>query len=288
MATVIGDLGRERKPPLFARRPLSRPGDKALVLRKNRRRRAFGARHVLALLALQALFFAGVREAALFVITWDELAIRKVQIVCAKDSLRRTLETYYAVPRLGNILLCDLEAVRAQVRRLAWVKDASVQKIFPSALRITVVERAPFALLERNGLRLADEEGHVLEAVDSLDEYKLPVISDETGFASGFTDKWDAARRCFLSLPPAEKDRLLGLRCSDYGTLELAFKDDPVRVVVGTTAPADELAVFRARRAGWEGRFGPLALANLSFGGRVYLTPAAPAEDDSAQPEKGD
>jgi hypothetical protein len=288
MATVIGDLGRERKPPLFARRPLLRPGDKALALRKNRRRRAFGPRHVLALLALQALFFAGVREAALFVITWDELAIRKVQIVCAKDSLRRTLETHYAVPRLGNILLCDLEAVRAQVRRLAWVKDASVQKIFPSALRITVVERAPFALLERNGLRLADDEGHVLEPVYSLDEYKLPVISDETGFASGFTDKWAAARRCFQSLPPAEKDRLLGLRCSDYGTLELAFKGDPVRVVVGTTAPAAELAVFRARRAGWEGRFGPLALANLSFGGRVYLTPAAPAEDESAQPEKGD
>jgi hypothetical protein len=288
MATVIGDLGRERKPPLFARRPLLRPGDKALVLRKNRRRRAFGPRHVLALLALQALFFAGVREAAVFVITWDELAIRKVQIVCAKDGLRRTLEAYYAVPRLGNILLCDLEAVRTQVRRLAWVKDASVQKIFPSALRITVVERAPFALLERNGLCLADDEGHVLERVDALDDYKLPVISDETGFASGFTDKWAAARRCLQSLPPAEKDRLLGLRCSDYGTLELAFKDDPVRVVVGTAAPAAELAVFRARRAGWEGLFGPLALANLSFGGRVYLTPAAPAEDDSAQPEKGD
>jgi hypothetical protein len=288
MATVIGDLGRERKPPLFARRPFLRPGGKALALRKNKRRRAFGPRHVLALLALQAALFAGLREAYLFVITWDELAIRKVQVVCAKDSLRRTVETFYAVPRLGNILLCDLEAVRAQVRRLAWVKDASVQKVFPSALRITVLERSPFALLERNGLRLADEEGRVLEPVYSRDEYKLPVISDETGFASGFPDKWDAARRCLQNLPPAEKDRLFGIRCSDYGTLELAFKDDPVRIVVGTAAPADELAVFRARRAGWEGRFGPLALANLSFGGRTYLTPAAPAENDSAQPEKGD
>ena len=290
MATVIGDLGRERKPPLFARRPSLRPGDKAPVLRKNRRRRAFGPRHVLALLALQALFFAGVREAALFVITWDELAIRKVEIVCAKDSLRRTLETYYAVPRLGNILLCDLEAVRAQVRRLAWVKDASVQKIFPSALRITVVERAPFALLERNGLRLADEEGHALETVDSLDEYKLPVISDETGFASGFADKWDAARRCLRSLPPAEKDRLLGLRCSDYGTLELAFKDDPVRIVVGTDAPAEDLAVFRSRRAQWEALFGPLALVNLSFDGRAYLRPAEPEPPAEALPQtdKGD
>jgi hypothetical protein len=276
MATVMGD------------RLFLRPGDKAPVLRRGRRRRAFGPGHVLALLLLQAAFFVGLRAAYLFVIGWDELAIRRVHVVCAKDGLRRTLETYYAVPRLGNILLCDLEAVRTQVRRLAWVKDASVQKVFPSALRITVVERTPFALLERDGLRLVDEEGHALEPVYSLDEYKLPVVSDETGFASGFTEKWEAARRCLRSLPPAETARLAGVRCSDYGTLELAFRDDPVRIVVGAAAPAADLAVFRARRAEWEGLFGPLALANLSFGGRAVLLPAPPAEDGAPQSDKGD
>lgn len=288
MATVIGDLGRERKPPLFARRLFLRPGDKALVVRKGRRRRAFGPGHVLALLALQAVIFVGLRAAYLFVITWDELRIREVRIVCAKDGLRTTLQTFYATPHLGNILLCDLETVRLQVRRLAWVKDASVQKVFPSALRITVAERTPFAVIERGGLFLTDEEGHVLEPVFSPDEYPLPVISDETGFATDFAEKWDAARRCLLGLPPAEKGRLAGVRCSDFGSLELAFKDDPVRIVVGTATPAAELAVFRSRRAEWEGRFGPLALANLSFGGRVFLTPATPAGNDAPQPAKGD
>jgi hypothetical protein len=243
---------------------------------------------VIALIALQAAIFVAVREAYLFLITWDELAIRRVQVVCAKDNLRQALERHFAVPRLGNILLCDLQAVRAQVRRLAWVKDASVQKVFPSGLRITVIERTPFALLERDGLRLADEDGHVLEPVDSPDEYRLPVVSDESGFSAGFPEKWEAARRCVQSLPQAERDRLLGVRCSDYGTLELAFREDPVRIVVGAAAPADELAVFRARRAEWEDRFGPLALANLSFAGRAYLTPAAPAADDTAQLDKGD
>jgi POTRA domain, FtsQ-type len=288
MATVITDLGRERRPPLFARRLFFGPGEKALALKKSRRRRVFRVRHVLFLLALQAGFFLALREAYLFLITWDELAISKVKVVCAKDSLRQTIENYYAVPRLGNILLCDLEAVRMQVRGLAWVKDASVQKVFPSGLRITVVERTPFALLERDGLRLADEEGHALEPVYSLDEYALPVISDETGFASGFTEKWEAASRCYKSLPQVEQNRLLGIRCSDFGTLELAFKDDPVRVVVSTAAPAEGLAAFRARRAEWEGLFGPLALANMGFDGRVFLRPAEPVADDLAQPDKGD
>ena len=288
MATIISDLGRERKPPLFARRLFLRPGEKSLILQKNRRRRVFRVRHVVLLLALQAAFFMAVREAYLFLITWDELAIRKVQVVCAKDNLRETIENYFTVPRLGNILLCDLEAVRSQVRRLAWVKDASVQKVFPSTVRVSVVERSAFALLERDGLRLADEDGHALEPVFALDEFALPVISDETGFASGFYEKWDAASRCFKSLPQAEKNRLAGIRCNDYGTLELAFKNDPVRVIVGSAAPAEQLAAFRARRAEWEGRFGPLALANMSFEGRVYLRPAEPAGDDLAQPDKGD
>jgi len=288
MATTVGELGQERKRPLFARRLFLRPGEKALAIQKNRRRRALRVRHVLALLALQAAFFLALREAYLFLITWDELAIRKVTVVCAKDNLRQTLESYFAVPRLGNILLCDLEAVRTQVRRLAWVKDASVQKVFPSGLRISVVERTAFALLERDGLRLADEEGRALEPVYSLEEYRLPVISDETGFASGFTDKWQAASRCLASLPPAERGRLLGIRTSDFGTLELAFKDDPVRVVVSPASPAADLGAFRARRAEWEALFGPLALVNMSFDGRAYLRPAEPAGDDLPQPDKGD
>ncbi|HSA97280.1 MAG TPA: hypothetical protein VLJ16_14595, partial [Acidobacteriota bacterium] len=70
----------------------------------------------------------------------------------------------------------------------------------------------------------------------------------------------------------------------------LAFRDDPVRVVVGTAAPAEALAAFRARRAEWEGLFGPLALVNLSFDGRAYLRPAEPEPpaEDLPHTDKGD
>jgi cell division septal protein FtsQ len=289
MATAIGDLGRERKRPLFARRPLLRPGERDLPLQKNRRRRVLRTKHVLALLALQAAFFVGLRETYLFLITWDTLAIRKVDVVCAKDNLRRALEAHFATPRLGNILLCDLAALRADIRRLAWVRDASIQKVFPATLRITVIPRTPFALLERDGLWLADEEGHVLEPVDALDEYALPVFSDEAGFASGFFDKWAAAGRCLQSLPADERARLTGVRTDDYGGLELAFEDDPVRVVVGRVSAAEDLARFRSRRAAWEEFAGPLAVVDMSFDGRVFLTaaPPPPAGDAGRQTDPG-
>jgi cell division septal protein FtsQ len=279
MATVIGELGREKNGPLFARRPFRRPGERDLPLQKNRRHRTLRLRHVLFLLGLQAGFFLAVRGAYLFLITWDQLAIRKVAVVCAKDDLRQALENHFAVPRLGNILLCDLQTLRGDIRRLAWVKDVSIQKVFPSQLRLTVVERTPFAVIERNGLWLADKEGRVLERVYSLEEYRLPVISDESGFASNFLEKWEAAGRCLEALPRPEFDRLAGVRCGDYGSLELIFKDDPVRVVVDAGSPAESLALFRSRRPEWERLFGPLASVDMSYDGRIYLKAAEPAGD---------
>lgn len=289
MATAIGDLGRERKRPLFARRALLRPGERDLPIQKNRRRRILRAKHVLALLGLQAAFFVGVRETYLFLITWDYLVIRKVEVVCAKPDLRQALQAHFAAPRLGNILLCDLAGLRSDIRRLAWVKDAGVQKVFPATLRVAVIERTPFALLERGGrLFLADEAGHVLEPVYALDEYALPVFSDEAGFAAGFFDKWAAAGLCYRSLPPAEQARLAGIRADDYGALTLAFKDDPVRIVVGRVSPAGDLARFRSRRAAWEAQAGPLAVVDMSCAGRVFLTAAAPpAGDPAPQPDQG-
>ena len=271
MATAIGDLGREKSGPLFARRPFLRPGERDLPLQKNKRRRALRLKHVLVLLGLQAGFFLAVRGAYLFLITWDQLTIRKVEVVCAKDNLRQILENHFAVPRLGNILLCDIQALRGDIRRLAWVKDVSIQKVFPSELRITVVARTPFAVLERDGLLLADEEGRVLERVYSLEEYRLPVISDENGFASNFLEKWEAAGRCLETLPRAERDHLAGVRCGDYGSLELLFKDDPVRLVVDRESPAESLALFRRRRPEWERLFGPLAVVNMCYDSRIYL-----------------
>ena len=279
MATLIGELGREKRGPLFARRPSFTAGERDISLQKNRRRRSLRLKHVLLMVGLQAGFFLAVREAYLFLITWDHLTIRKVDIVCAKDNLRQTLQDHFAVPRLGTILLCDLQALSRDIQRLAWVKNVSIQKVFPSSLRITVVERTPFALLERDGLVLADEEGRALEKVYSLEEYALPVVSDENGFASGFFEKWEAASLCLKSLPPAERARVAGVRCGDYGTLELLFKDDPVRIILSRESPADSLALFRSRRPEWEHLFGPLAVVNMSFAGRVYLRAEEPAGD---------
>ncbi len=62
--------------------------------------------------------------------------------------------------------LVDLDAMRAELLALSWVKDARVSRQLPDTLRIDVVERTPHAALQKPGrLVLIDETGAELEPV---------------------------------------------------------------------------------------------------------------------------
>lgn len=91
-------------------------------------------------------------------------------------------------PRLGvyaaalegptnSMLLVDLHAVRARLRALPWVADASVARRLPDTLLVTVVERRPVALWQyRQHLTVIDRTGRPLTA-DRLDRFAaLPLV----------------------------------------------------------------------------------------------------------------
>ncbi len=288
MATYIdrlysnGGAESDPGPDSFAR------GRRSLPMQKSRARRRLRPWHILGLLVLQAAFFLGVREAYLFVIDWEELNIKTVDVHCGKASVKTALEQYFASARPGNILLVDLGVIRDRVNRLGWVKDVRVQKVLPSTLRLDVVEREPFALLSFAGLKLVDRDGVAMEPVFSPDEYPLTVISDEGKFIENFRDKWQAARTCLESLPAGEKQRLAEIRCSDYGTLSLMFRDDPTRIVVSAARPAADLAFYRQREAEWKKDYGPLEYADTSSLARVYVKAAPPAPEGTEGTEGTD
>lgn len=62
--------------------------------------------------------------------------------------------------------LVDIDALRAELMQLSWVKDARVSRQLPDTLVIDIVERKAHAVLRMPGrLALIDETGHVLEQV---------------------------------------------------------------------------------------------------------------------------
>ncbi len=86
----------------------------------------------------------------------------------------------------------------------------------------------------------------------------------------------------------AESARLATIRCGDFGTMELRFKDDPVRIIVGRRVRGRGPGPVPEQPDRWEGLFGPLALVNMGFDGRIYVRAAEPAGDDVPQPDQGD
>ena len=72
----------------------------------------------------------------------------------------------------------DLDALRAHVMTLSWVKDARVSRQLPDRIVVDIVERTPHAVLREPGkLVLIDETGHELEPVSPAKAKGMLLIS---------------------------------------------------------------------------------------------------------------
>jgi len=223
------------------------------------------------------ILFAGTSfalcKAYLFLISWDKLTIQSVQVVCNRPALKRQLDLAFEEKSLGNILLCDIDGLRMQVRAFVWVKEARIQKVFPNSLRVEITERTPRALIQGYSLTLIDEEGVELEHPASADAFGLPILADENGFRDGRRDKLDLAWKCLDELAPEEKAQVAGLDLTNPGTVDLRFRDNSVWIRLGDRGFGEKVRLYGERKAGWENEFGDLEYVDLRFDGRVYLKP---------------
>jgi cell division protein FtsQ len=79
-----------------------------------------------------------------------------------------------------SLVRFDSRAVRERIERLPWVNTAEVSRVFPGRIRITISERAPFAVWLRGPqAHLIDRTGRVLSAVSPGAVIDLPRISGE-------------------------------------------------------------------------------------------------------------
>ena len=278
MATYLehSPLAAKGAPPDSARVFQRRHG--AAAVKGGRRKRVLRVGHVLALTLFVAGLFFALNRAYLFLISWEELTVRRIELSGGRDSVREALKAFLRTRPIGNILLCDISNLQRQLRSNPWVRDARIQKVFPATLKIEIEERQPLALLEKDGLALVDAEGTALERPAAADSWPgLPVVRDEAGFRDNFWVKWRAAAACLAALTPAERARLAVLECSDDGRLCLEFREDPVRLILDGTAVRERLDRFAACRADLEARLGPLEYADLRLGDRIVVRPRDPA-----------
>ena len=92
-----------------------------------------------------------------------------------------------------NLLTVPMDARRAQLESLPWVEHATVMRLLPDRVRVSIVERTPVAFVRQGGeIALVDAHGVLLDlAPDSDHGYSFPVV---TGIAAQDPASTRAAR----------------------------------------------------------------------------------------------
>ena len=76
------------------------------------------------------------------------------------------------------ILSINLTEKRLQIEQLGWVESAYLERLLPSTLRLTIIERTPIALLQTtDGHQLIDDNGAIIMGAAPEAFTHLPVVS---------------------------------------------------------------------------------------------------------------
>ncbi len=104
----------------------------------------------------------------------------------------------------SSLLFLDAEAARTRLEGLAWIKRATVQKLYPDRLDIQVVEREGFALWQKDGkINVIARDGTVIAPYSDDPRYiRLPIVVGD-GAEKNVTEIVEA-----LSLVPGVRDQV--------------------------------------------------------------------------------
>ena len=90
-------------------------------------------------------------------------AIENVKITGQSETSEVDVLSALDIGTYPSLLTLDLEAAKARIEALPWVKEATLKKLFPDTVEIAVSERDPYATWQHDGvLSLVDRAGKVI------------------------------------------------------------------------------------------------------------------------------
>lgn len=165
---------------------------------------------------------------------------------------------------------------RQQLLAIQWVKDARVSKIWPNAVRVVVLERAPVALVPLAGgeaVRMIDADGILLE-YRSTGNDGLPVMT-------GIDAEMDLRARqdrvnLFMAVMDACSAQRLSERVSEINVADLEnalvlakHKGRLLRLEMGNDHLRHRVEMFLNGIDSWQSALGPLKSVNLRLEGQI-------------------
>lgn len=175
----------------------------------------------------------------------------------------------------ANILMLDLEEVRAKLLLSAWVAEVEVERILPSTLKLVIRERLPVAVAVLDDLYLLASDGTMLDQLSP--RYHTEKLILARGLRDG--DGLSPARAALAGRLSAEL--ITDERLADLVS-ELDVRDGRDSVRLSLRAPAltvlvhGDTMIARLLEVvplldGIERHYAELAVVDLRFEGRAYL-----------------
>lgn len=95
------------------------------------------------------------------------LVVREILVSGRHETGRAALLDAVGLVRGAPILDFDVDAARARIEAMPWIRTASVRRALPDTVVVEVVERRPLALWQQDGaFHLIDHDGHVIADKD--------------------------------------------------------------------------------------------------------------------------
>lgn len=142
------------------------------------------------------------------------------------------------LPRLqGNFFTQDLGLVRQQVEAMAWVRHATVSKIWPNRLVIQIDEYQPTALWEREGADplVVDPQGRLFEVnLGDLEDEDLPTLRGPEGSPAEVLAMWHRLTPVLAGL----KAPIHRVELSDRGSWQIELDENAV-IQIGRGSPEE-------------------------------------------------
>ncbi|HVL49890.1 MAG TPA: FtsQ-type POTRA domain-containing protein [Actinomycetota bacterium] len=183
---------------------------------------------VVALLVVGALLYLGAQEA----LRSRSLQLARFEVTGNSEDRVSTDQVIRATGvKVGDQLVgISTREVGERLERLPWVRQARVERILPSTLRISVDERKASLVVHTNqGPYLVDDRGLVLqqgsENLVNLVDLPLPVLSPGSVIT---TPEFTHSARILRSLPDGIRDEVSTVRAASIDQIQLEMSGGPV------------------------------------------------------------
>ncbi len=108
----------------------------------------------------------------------------------------------------SSLIGFDARAARAALRRLDWIRQAEVQRVFPNRIDISLAEREAFAIWQFNGVyQVIGRDGVPLTGLDPRNMQHLPLVTGPGAnvAAADFVNQMSALPQLFVRVHAAAR-----------------------------------------------------------------------------------